>query len=257
MSQSDGFEPTILGFLCNWCSYAGADLAGVSRFQYPTNLRVIRVMCSGRVDPTIVLEAFLHGIDGVIVLGCHPGDCHYIRGNDYTERRMNTLQKFLEIVGVNPERLVVDWVSAAEGERFASLVTGFTKKMTQIGPLSEDLPLGELKSRLSAARDALMQHRMRWIVNRERDLLEEENVFGEKVYRDEFDAIKFEALLREYEKNRILLSISEKALTIKEIAETTSTPPQDVLRNLISLEQNGLVTYSGVVGVSPRYRRLN
>ncbi|MHC5059172.1 MAG: hydrogenase iron-sulfur subunit, partial [Planctomycetota bacterium] len=108
MSRSDSFEPKLLGFLCNWCSYAGADLAGVSRFQYPTNLRVIRVMCSGRVDPTLVLEAFIRGIDGVMVLGCHPGDCHYLTGNYYEERRIRTLQKFLELLGVKGERLFLD-----------------------------------------------------------------------------------------------------------------------------------------------------
>ena len=104
------YDPRILGFLCNWCSYAGADLAGVSQFQYPTNLRIIRVMCSGRVDPILVLEAFIQGLDAVMILGCHPGDCHYITGNYYTERRIKTLQKFLEILGINSERLLLDWV---------------------------------------------------------------------------------------------------------------------------------------------------
>jgi F420-non-reducing hydrogenase iron-sulfur subunit len=256
MSQRESFEPKILGFLCNWCSYAGADLAGVSRFQYPTNLRVVRVMCSGRVDPTLVLEAFIHRIDGVMVLGCHPGDCHYMTGNYYTEKRIKTLQKFLEILKVNPDRLFLDWVSASEGERFATLVKDFTEKISKIGPLSNDLPSDELLTRLLAARDALSHQRMRWLVNRERDLLETENAFGEKVDWEEFNEIKLEALVREYEKNRILLSISDKAMSVKEIAQKIVMSPRAVLKNLIAMEQNGLVTVSEIEGIIPKYRRL-
>jgi coenzyme F420-reducing hydrogenase delta subunit len=256
MTQQESFEPKILGFLCNWCSYAGADMAGVSRFQYPTNLRVIRVMCSGRVDPTIVLEAFIHNMDGVMVLGCHPGDCHYITGNYYTEKRMDTLQKFLEIIGLKSERLILDWVSASEGERFANLVRDFSEKIKSFGPLSVDVPFEELQKRLVAARDALSQQRMRWLINRERDLLESGNVFGDCVTQDEFHKIKFEALAREYEKNRILNSINDTALSVPEIAKTLALPTRDVVRNLIALEQNGLVTVSGIGDVHHKYRRL-
>lgn len=256
MAQLARFEPRILGFLCNWCSYAGADLAGVSRFQYPTNLRVIRVMCSGRVDPTLVLESFIHGMDGVMVLGCHPGDCHYISGNYYTENRMNTLQTFLRLIGVTPERLFLNWVSASEGERFARMIKEFTERITKIGPLTSDLPRHELVIRLSAAKETFSQQRMRWFVNRERELFEEGNVFGEAVNREEFNKVKIDALMREYEKNRILLSISEQAQSVKEIAHVISMPPAQVVKNLIAMEQNGLVTVSEVDGVNPKYRKL-
>ncbi len=250
------FEPKILGFLCNWCSYAGADLAGVSRFQYPTNLRVIRVMCSGRVDPSLIVEAFIHGMDGVMVLGCHPGDCHYIGGNYYTEKRVKTLQSFLEAVGLKSGRLLLGWVSASEGERFANLVKEFTQKVAELGSLGDDLPKEELHARLLAARDVLSQERMRWLVNREKELLETENAFGEKADGEEFSRVKLEALLREYEKNRILLTLSNRTLPVKEIAKITAIKPGEVLKNLITLEQNGLVTVSEIEGVTPRYRRL-
>ena len=129
------FEPKIVGFLCNWCSYAGADLAGVSRFQYPTNLRVIRVMCSGRVHPAHILEAFRSGADGVLVAGCHPpNDCHYISGNLKAKRRVAMLKKFMEQMGMDPERLRLEWVSAAEGEKFAKVVTEFTNMLKEKGP---------------------------------------------------------------------------------------------------------------------------
>ena len=113
---------TIVAFLCNWCSYAGADLAGVSRFQYPADVRVIRVPCSGRVDPLYIFKALQDGADGVLVSGCHPGDCHYISGNLVARRKFAMLKKFLEYVGIEPERVQFSWVSASEGGRFASLI---------------------------------------------------------------------------------------------------------------------------------------
>ena len=129
------FEPKILGFLCNWCSYAGADLAGVSRFQYPPNLRIIRVMCSGRVHPSYILEAFRDGADGVLVAGCHtPNDCHYISGNFKAERRVAVLQKLMAQLGLEPERLRLEWISAAEGEKFANVVREFVADIKKLGP---------------------------------------------------------------------------------------------------------------------------
>ena len=128
------FEPKIVGFLCNWCSYAGADLAGVSRVQYPPTLRIVRVMCSGRVDPVFILEAFKDGADGVLVAGCHPGDCHYVSGNYKAQNRVLLLKKVLEQLGLEPERLRLEWVSASEGDRFARIINDMTKEIKKIGP---------------------------------------------------------------------------------------------------------------------------
>ena len=122
MTKSTANEPTIVAFLCNWCSYAGADLAGVSRLQYPANVRVIRVPCSGRVDPLYIIKALQEGADGVLVSGCHPGDCHYISGNLVARRKFAMLKGFLEYLGIEPQRVQFSWVSASEGGRFASLI---------------------------------------------------------------------------------------------------------------------------------------
>jgi len=130
------FEPRVVGFLCNWCSYAGANLAGTSRIQYAPNIRIIRVPCSGRVDPLFVVKAFQAGADGVMVLGCHPGDCHYRDGNYYARRRFTLMHAFLTSLGIDECRLKIDWVSAAEGRRFAEVVTEFTEQLSQMGPLS-------------------------------------------------------------------------------------------------------------------------
>jgi F420-non-reducing hydrogenase iron-sulfur subunit len=129
------FNPTIVGFACNWCCYAGADLAGTSRMKYPANLRLIRVMCSGRIDPQFILKAFKDGADGVFIGGCHPGDCHYVSGNYKTEKRIFLLKNLLSGLGIEPERLELNWVSASEGQRFADAVTAFTDRIRQLGPL--------------------------------------------------------------------------------------------------------------------------
>lgn len=128
------FKPKIVGFLCNWCSYAGADLAGVSRIQYPPTLRIVRVMCSGRVDPIFILDAFRRGADGVLVAGCHPGDCHYLAGNYKLQRRIPMLKRLLAQLGVEPERLRLDWVSASEGDRFAMVIKDMTEQIRKLGP---------------------------------------------------------------------------------------------------------------------------
>ena len=141
MSENERFEPRMIGFLCNWCSYAGADLAGVSRIQYPPNIRIIRVMCSGRIDPTFVLEAFKDGADGVLVAGCHlPSDCHYISGNFKAQRRINLLKKVLKEFGIEPERLRLEWISASEGDKFAAVVRDMTEQVRKLGPNRANVP---------------------------------------------------------------------------------------------------------------------
>jgi heterodisulfide reductase subunit A len=127
-------EVNIIGFCCNWCSYAGADMAGVSRYQYPPNMRIIRTMCSGRVDPIWILDAFLEGADGVFVSGCHPGDCHYMTGNNYSKERILQLKELIGKYGIDPRRLRLEWVSASEGARFSELVKEFTEEIQKLGP---------------------------------------------------------------------------------------------------------------------------
>lgn len=135
MSENNGYEPRIVGFLCNWCSYAGADGAGTARIKYPSHMRVVRVMCSGRVSPELVLRTFREGADGVIVLGCHIGDCHYVEGNHRTAKRMPMLRNLLSYVGIHPDRLRLDWASSAEGSKLAEIVTEFIERIQELGKL--------------------------------------------------------------------------------------------------------------------------
>ena len=135
--MADGqFEPKIVGFLCRWCSYTGADLAGTSRIHYPPNVVPIRVMCSGRVDPTFVVKALADGADGVLIAGCHPGDCHYQDGNFKTMRRYPMLLRLLDQFGIERQRVRLEWVSASEGDRFAAVVKELTEKVRALGPLN-------------------------------------------------------------------------------------------------------------------------
>ncbi len=128
------FEPKIVGFLCYWCSYTAADLAGVSRMKYPPNLRVIRVMCSSRVDPVFIIKALLDGADGVLVAGCHPGDCHYQKGNYYARRKVALTKKILESLGLEPERVKLSWIAASEGPKFVQVAKEFTEEIRKLGP---------------------------------------------------------------------------------------------------------------------------
>ena len=134
VASTKQFEPVIIGFLCYWCSYAGADLAGGSRREYPSHILPIRVMCSGRVSPHHILKAFQMGADGVLVAGCHLGECHYLRGNYMTAKRIPVMKELLKFIGISPDRLRLEWVSASEGDRFASVVTEFSRQIQALGP---------------------------------------------------------------------------------------------------------------------------
>ena len=151
MQEVKPFVPNIVAFCCNWCSYSGADLAGSSRLSYPANVKIIRVPCSCRVNPTFVLKAFERGADGVILCGCHPGDCHYITGNYYTRRRMAMLLEFLNYLGIEKGRTRVEWVSAAEGAKFSTVMNEFVQQITALG---ENKKLTDLRCKKEDGTDA-------------------------------------------------------------------------------------------------------
>ncbi|MCL5982039.1 MAG: hydrogenase iron-sulfur subunit [Firmicutes bacterium] len=135
--MSENFEPNVVAFLCNWCSYAGADLAGTSRTEYPPNLNVIRVMCSGRVNPMFVVNALQQGADGILISGCHPGDCHYMEGNFFARRRFALMKELLDFVGVDQRRFNMSWVSASEGAKWKDVVSKVVHSLKEAGPFEE------------------------------------------------------------------------------------------------------------------------
>jgi len=151
VSIGEQFEPKIVAFFCNWCTYLAADLAGTSRMKYAPNTRVIRVMCSGRVDPQFILEAFASGADGVLIGGCHPGDCHYQEGNYKALRRFYLLKKMIKEMGIEDERLRLEWISAAEGERVRTVVNDMVEKVRALGPLGMQPPRESVAEEVTAA----------------------------------------------------------------------------------------------------------
>ncbi len=234
------FEPKILSFLCNWCAYAGADLAGISRFQYPPNTRVIRVMCSGRIDPAFVPRAFLAGFDGVMILGCHPGDCHYLSGNIQAERKMTFLRKLLADEGIGDGRLILDWVSAGEGQRFAALVSGFTGQIRSLGPLPVT---EETEGTLRAIQASLEGEKIRWMAGKAPELLEKDNVYGERTDPTRVKEVLEATVREELRKNRILRYLESGPMTAKEISGKLDISLKEALANLVSLVGEGRIGF--------------
>jgi coenzyme F420-reducing hydrogenase delta subunit len=251
------FEPKILGFLCNWCSYAGADLAGVSRMQYPPNIRVIRVMCSGRVDPKFIFEALRVGADGVIVLGCHLGDCHYLEGNYEAEKKFDMVKRFLKLIDFD-NRVRLDWVSASEGARYASVITEFTNHIKSLGPspAGGDNPDEKILENLRAIEEAAGSDRMRALVGRERKIIDQENVYGEKVSPEKFNEIFDSAIVEEYERHRILISLEKVSKSIKDLAKELKIDPSIVLEHMVTLKSRGQVDFGEFIGITPMFYKM-
>ncbi len=245
-------EPRVLGILCNWCSYAGADLAGVSRFQYPTNIRTLRVMCSTRVTPHILLEAFRSGIDGILVGGCHIGDCHYITGNYYTEKRMALAKSLMQESGLAPERLSFHMVSASEGKRFAEVVTEFVATIKDLGPSGVTTD-ARLQKRLDAAIDTAKAYRLRLLNGKELGL-EAGNVYDRPIDTKRLDDIVESAVKEEYERSYILRMTQTQPRSVKEMAAELDAEPSEVLEQVVALRAKNLIAMDGIEGRTPKYR---
>ena len=228
MRKTD-FEPRIIAFCCNWRAYVGADMAGTSRLQYPPNIRIIRVMCCGRIDPTLVLSAFAWGADGVMILGCHPGDCHYLKGNFMAEKRMQFLRQALQHMGIEKERLRLDWISASEGHKFAYLANEMVGKLKELGPI---------KPKLEETVDAFRTERLRWVMGLTH--------MEPKISRKQYYAKTREIMKDEIERQMIIGAIKQKGpLTIREISDAINVPPDKILRHMIALRKAGVISEAG------------
>jgi coenzyme F420-reducing hydrogenase delta subunit/predicted XRE-type DNA-binding protein len=242
--KKGSFEPKILGFLCNWCAYAGADLAGVSRYQFPPNIRLIRVMCSSRVDPVFIFRAFAEGIDAVFVGGCHLADCHYIDGNYGALRTISICKKILEQVGLNPKRLKIEWISAAEGLHFANTISDFIKQITELGPLEEDEEknIKTLKLKLQAAEDIVPYLKL---VEGKKLRLH----FGTEAQYDKFfscghvKSLFHKLVIDKLIMTEILLLLRQRCMSVGEISEILSLSPSEVSRMINSSVNKGLVSF--------------
>jgi len=239
------FKPRIVGFLCNWCCYGGADLCGVSRFQYPPYIRVIRLMCSGRVDLAFVFRALTKGADGVFIGGCHINDCHYNTEGNY-DALANTFlcKKLLENIGVNPERLRLEWVSAGEGIRFAEVMNDFGKKIKELGPLgtSEGIDRNELKLKFDAVTKLIPYIKL---VERERLRIpvRTEEAYNKVFASDEFNRLFNDLILDKLVISQITSLLGRKPLSIRDISKILGLTPTEVSRHMNNSLRQGLVTY--------------
>lgn len=252
------FEPKMIGFLCNWCSYAGADLCGVSRYQYPTNIRVIRVMCSTRIDPYILISIFRKGADGVFVGGCHLGDCHYITGNYHTQNKIALTKRLLKEAGFDPNRLHLEWVSASEGERFSKVVTEFTEQLRELGPspVTGDSQNQQLLDNLKAAESAALEFRLRALVGKEYKITTEGNVYGEVKDEEEWNVMFGQAVKNEYIRKRILNLTSKQAYSVIDLSKQIGEPTDIVLEHIVFLRKNNYVAMESIDGTTPKYVSL-
>jgi F420-non-reducing hydrogenase iron-sulfur subunit len=246
MNTKGTFKPRMLGFVCNWCCYGGADLAGVSRFQYPPYIRLIRVMCSARVDLSHIFRAFLTGQDAVFIGGCHLNDCHYVTAGNYDAlSTVHIAKKMLEQIGVNPVRLRLEWVSAGEGIRFANIMNEFAPEIEKLGPLGSSEGLGKkgVAFKLKAAMRLIPYIKL---VQTERLCLPIKN---EETYQNFFKSESFSRLFNESISDKLTLSqimmlIREKPLSTRKISEALGLHPSEVVRHLNHSARQGWVRYN-------------
>jgi len=215
-------------------------------------------MCVGRVDPAIVLETFAKGADGVLVIGCHPPDCHYIEGNLQAERKIKMLKKLVSRTGLEPERLRLDWAYASEIERFAKIIDDFREQVTVLGPspLAGERPDTDMLLNLKAAKATAEDFRLRVLIGRERELTEQDNMYGERGSQEEFDKTMDAVIEAEYLRNKIYLLVKNVPLSVRELSEHLDAGPREVLCHIVVMRQEGLVAVGGVKGTTPLYTAL-
>ena len=252
------FRPRIIGFVCNWSLPPEVNTTGTGTIHGYPKIRIVRVMCVGRIDPVIVLETFAKGADGVLAIGCHPPDCHYIEGNLQAERKIKMLKKLISRTGLESERLRLDWAYASEIERFANLINDFRNQVAALGPspLAGENPDKNILACIMAAKAVVGDFRLRTLVGREKKLVEEENVYGEKVGQEEFDEVMGESLDAEYMRSRIHLLVKDKPMSVEGLAKHLGLDPKNVLRHIVVLRQRGLVALDRIEGEDPVYIAL-
>jgi F420-non-reducing hydrogenase iron-sulfur subunit len=224
--------------------------------QYTADVRIIRIMCTGRVDPTMVADAFIQGADGLMVVGCHFGDCHYITGNYQAKVKVGLASRVLDYVGLNPQRVAFNQCSSAEGERFVSLVTGFDRTIRELGPLgsADRLPLPALKDKLFTAKTALAKEKLRWVVGKFTEFTSTGNKYGEKFTEHEMWRTLDTIVMDEVATFEIMGELEKGPAAARELAERLHLPTPHVVRYVLALQRRGIVSPAGVQGQSPLYR---
>jgi F420-non-reducing hydrogenase iron-sulfur subunit len=252
------FRPKIIGFICNWSLPTEVEMTTTSTVQGYPKIRVVRVMCVGRIDPAIVLETFAKGADGVLVIGCHPPDCHYTEGNLQAERKINMLKKLISRTGIEAERLRLEWTYPSEIERFAKIIGDFRNRVTALGPspLAGERPDTNVLLNVKAAKAVAEDFRLRVLVGRERELTEKENVYGERVSQEEFDKVLDAAIEAEYLRSKIYLLVRKGPMSVIDLSELLGVDPREVLRHIVVMRSRGLLTLDRMEREDPLYVAL-
>jgi coenzyme F420-reducing hydrogenase delta subunit len=244
-------NPKIVCFMCNWVFCQ-------EEMPIPSNVNVVRLMCLGRLDPVIVLEAFENGFDAVMMVGCKPPDCHFVEGNLQAERAVKMLKKLVALAGLEPERIKLTWFSPADGKSFAEYMEEFSSAIKRFG-------LSSLKNRESgqkfkvnvlAAKNAVASFRLRVLLGREKELTEGVNVYGEKISQEEFDALLDEIVWEEFMRHKIYVLTSAKPFSVRDLAETLGLKPSVVLRQIVEMRRKNMIALDRVEGTTPLYKAL-
>jgi len=250
-------EPKVIAFLCNFCSYASADLSGSSKHQYPSSVRLIRVMCSSRVDPALILKVFKEGADGILVGGCHLGNCNYINGNYHEVWKISQVKQLLEQSGLEPGRMRLEFFAASDGKRFSEVLSEFVEELKGMGANPVKSEEGaEGKTRLTAAVEAASGERLRTIAGRFINITSEGNVYKQTIEQGKMEELMSKAIVDEFQRNLILELTKGEAKSVKELAKDMGLATDIVLKQVVALKTNNLVAIDSHEGFTPTYISL-
>ncbi len=249
-------EPKIVCFVCNW-AFSEQELA-VDRIHKATNANIVQVLCIGRIDPITVLETFTKGVDGVLLVGCTPPDCHFIEGNIYTELTVNMLKKLLAIASLEPERLELRWASPVEKVELSKIIEDFGEKLKKLGssPLAREKPDAGILENVLAAEHAVADFRLRALIGKQKELTMNANAYGERVSQEEFNALLDEIVKTEFIRHKILLLAKEKPFSVKKLAKVLNMQPAIVLRHIVNMRRKGMIALDSVEGTTPFYKAV-
>ena len=249
------FRPKIIGFICNWSLPAELGIPSTGRIHGYPRIRIVRVMCLGRIDPAIMVKTFAKGADGVLVVGCRPPDCHYVNGNLHAERVVKMVKRLIALTGLEPERIAIRWYSSQEKKDFSDYVREFSESVAELGPspFESEKPESELWINIVAARDAASDFRLRALLGREKELTNGANVYGKKTSLEEFDRLLRNVVESEIIRHRIILS-ANKSLSVKSLANTLNMKPSVVFRHILSMRRKGMIALDRIQGTTPLYK---
>jgi F420-non-reducing hydrogenase iron-sulfur subunit len=249
-------KPKIVCFVCNW-SFTEQELA-VSRIRKVADMSVVRVMCVGRIDPVIMLETFIKGADGVLLVGCAPPDCHFVEGNVYAELTVKVLKKLLVLADLESERLEVRWVSPVEEARFTGIIEDFANKLKKLGasPLAKEKRDVNILEDVSAAKNAVADFRLRALIGKDKELTRSANAYGERISQIEFNALLDEVVNAEFIRHKILFLARKKPFSVRELAEVLNIKPAVVLRHILNMRRKGMIALANIDGATPLYEAL-